>query len=129
MRAPFSFLAARDSVVSSVVTVPSAADYARDWCEETGRIGARGTARLVVRVVTADGQPVRDARWTLRWQDSRDAFMENAPVGPDGVFAYCNLDRGDRVALEVRRPGMATVHLTPVLATPVTVIRVQMNPQ
>lgn len=129
MRTTFGFVAVRDSVVSSVLSVPSAADYAREWCEETGRIGARGTARLVARVVTADGQVVRDARWTLRRQDSRDAFVENAPVGPDGVFAYCNLNRGDRVALEVRRPGMATVHLTPVLATPVTVIRVEMTPQ
>ena len=129
MRTPFRFVAARDSVVSLVVTVPSAADYAKEWCEETGRIGARGTARLVARVVTADGQPARDARWTLRWQDSRDAFMEDAPVGPDGVFAYCNVNRGDRVTLEVRREGMPTVYVNPVLATPVTVIRVEMKPR
>ena len=64
-------------------------------------------------------------------------FAPDADVLLDDAFAsgycfhiaYCNLNRGDRVMLEVRREGMATVYLDPVLNTPVTVIRVEMKPR
>ena len=65
-------------------------------------------AWLIGRVVTADGRPVPDARWTLRQRDvlGERRIVRDAEVGSDGVFQYCELHRGTDVVIGVRAKGM-----------------------
>jgi len=59
-------------------------------------------AWLLGRVVTADGQPVRDARWSIR-DEFGTAVVEDGKVDADGLFQWCKLPMNSRVNIDVWR--------------------------
>ena len=98
--ATLRFVAARDSVKESLLEVETADDVVRRRCGADVPSGNR--AWLLGRVVTADGQPVRDARWSIR-DEFGTAVVEDGKVDPDGLFQWCKLPMNSRVNIDVWR--------------------------
>jgi hypothetical protein len=80
--------AVRDSTVDARVVVESADDYVMQRCGYDG--GIAGRARLLGRVMRADGQPASDARWTMR-DEFGTVLVESGKVDGDGFFHSCQL--------------------------------------
>jgi hypothetical protein len=59
------------------------------------------------RVVTADGQPVRDARWSIR-DDFGTTLVEDGKVDAEGLFQWCRLPMNARVNVDVWRDARRT---------------------
>jgi hypothetical protein len=64
-------------------------------------------AWLLGRVVTADGQPVRDARWSIR-DEFGTAVVEDGKVDADVHFQWCKLPKNTRVNIDVWRETKRT---------------------
>ena len=98
--ATLHFVAARDSTKESLLEVETADDVVRRRCGADVPSGTR--AWLLGRVVTADGQPVRDARWSIR-DEFGTAVVEDGKVDADGLFQWCKLPMNSRVNIDVWR--------------------------
>jgi hypothetical protein len=111
------FTAVRDSTTEVRVQVETADDFAARRCGAD----ARGTGKGVVlaRVVSADGRPVSDARWSVR-DEFGSPLVEGGRVDPDGLLQWCQAPMGKRVTIEAwredRRASMSRVISDP-LAT------------
>jgi hypothetical protein len=98
--ATLRFVAARDSTKEALLEVETADDVVRRRCGAEVPTGSR--AWLLGRVVTADGQPVRDARWSIR-DEFGTAVVEDGKVDADGLFQWCKLPMNSRVNIDVWR--------------------------
>ena len=98
--ASIRFTASRDSVKESLLEVETAEDLARRRCGQSVPAANRGW--LLGRVVTQDGRPVRDARWSIRDQFGT-ALVEDGRVDADGLFQWCQLPLNTRVSIDVWR--------------------------
>ena len=96
----FRFTAVRDSTIDARVQVETADDFAAKRCGADA-IGA-GKGALLGRVVSADGRPVADARWTVR-DEFGTAMIEGARVGADGMFHWCQAPMNKRLTIDVSR--------------------------
>lgn len=103
--ATLHFVAARDSTKEALLEVETADDVVRRRCGADVPAGPRGW--LLGRVVTADGQPVRDARWSIR-DEFGTALVEDGKVDADGLFQWCKLPMNSRVNIDVWREARRT---------------------
>ena len=91
--------AVRDSTVDARVVVESADDYVIKRCGYGAGIVA-GRARLLGRVMRADGQPASDARWTMR-DEFGTVMVESGRADADGFFHSCQLPMNKSVTIDV----------------------------
>jgi hypothetical protein len=96
----FRFTAERDSTKEALLQVETADEIARRRCGQD--LPAPGKAWLLGRVVTADGRPVREARWSIRDQ-SGATLVDDGRVDEEGWFQWCQLPANTRVAIDVWR--------------------------
>jgi hypothetical protein len=90
--------AVRDSTIDARVVVESADDYVMRRCGYDG--GIAGRARLLGRVMRADGQPASDARWTMR-DEFGTVLVESGKVDGDGFFHSCQLPMNKSFTINV----------------------------
>jgi hypothetical protein len=90
--------AVRDSTIDARVVVESADDYVMRRCGYDG--GIAGRARLLGRVMRADGQPASDARWTMR-DEFGTVLVESGKVDGDGFFHSCQLPMNKSFTIDV----------------------------
>ena len=90
--------AVRDSTIDARVVVESADDYVMRRCGYDG--GIAGRARLLGRVMRADGQPASEARWTMR-DEFGTVLVESGKVDGDGFFHSCQLPMNKSVTIDV----------------------------
>ena len=98
--ATLRFVAARDSTKEALLEVETADDVVRRRCGAEVPVANR--AWVLGRVVTADGQPVKDARWTIR-DDFGATLVEDGKVDADGLFQWCRVPMNSRVNVDVWR--------------------------
>jgi len=91
--------AVRDSTVDARAVVESADDYVIKRCGYGAGIVA-GRARLLGRVMRADGQPASDARWTMR-DEFGTVMVESGRADADGFFHSCQLPMNKSVTIDV----------------------------
>lgn len=132
---PMLFRATRGETVRRQMTVKTAADYVGERC----RLGAtsaakgeeilRGDGWIVGRIVDPTGEPIEDARWSLSYRDllGERRLFENAQVGSDGIFQFCQLERGSTVIVDAQAKGMRDASVTATLTRKPTVVTLQMK--
>jgi hypothetical protein len=98
--ASLKFTAMRDSTKESLLQIETVEDAVRRRCNQDAP--APNRAWFLGRVVTPDGRPVRDARWTIRDQFGT-ALVEDGKVDADGLFQWCQLPLNTRVSIDVWR--------------------------
>ena len=98
--ASLKFTAMRDSTKESLLQIETAEDVASRRCSQDGPSSSRGW--VLGRVVTPDGRPVRDARWSIRDQFGA-ALVEDGKVDESGLFQWCQLPLNQRVSIDVWR--------------------------
>jgi len=103
--ATLRFVAARDSTKEALLEVETADDVVRRRCGAD--VPTANRAWVLGRVVTADGQPVKDARWTIR-DDFGSTLVEDGKVDADGLFQWCRLPMNARVNVDVWRDARRT---------------------
>ncbi|MDB4884218.1 MAG: hypothetical protein JWL95_2984 [Gemmatimonadetes bacterium] len=92
--------AVRDSTIDARLEVETAEGFASKRCGRDSR--PTGDAWVLGRVITPDGRPVKDARWSIR-DEFGTALVEGGRVDDDGVFHWCQLHANARIAIEVWR--------------------------
>jgi hypothetical protein len=134
---PLAFVAARRWTLLTRLPVLPAEEYVSERCR-TGGDGSgqrsrvvSGTVWLLGRVTAPNGQPIADAKWTLRYRDAvgEHRVVKDADVGPDGVFQYCELPRGERAVIDFRANRMAETSVSVMLTRQPTVVNVRMKPR
>ena len=98
--ASLRFTAMRDSTKESLLQIETAEDVASRRCSGDAPSASRGW--VLGRVVTPDGRPVRDARWSIRDQFG-SALVEDGKVDENGLFQWCQLPLNQRVSIDVWR--------------------------
>ena len=98
--ASLRFTAMRDSTKESLLQIETAEDVAGRRCAQEAPQASRGW--VLGRVVTPDGRPVRDARWSIRDQFG-SALVEDGKVDENGLFQWCRLPLNQRVSIDVWR--------------------------
>ena len=135
---PLQFVAARRWAILTRLPVPDVPSYVSARCRGGDDVAAvpradlgPNAAWLVGRVVTVNGRPIADARWTLRRRDvlGERRIVRDAGVGSDGVFQYCELRRGDNVVIEVHAKGMAATSMSVTLSKQPTAVTLVMRPR
>ena len=130
---PLKFVAVRDSIIEARLVIPTTKEYVDERCGGGSR-GSYGTASLLGRVVGPNGQPLRDARWSLRvfvgasmtaW--GRHPVVKDAEVGGDGIFQHCALRRGENIEVVVRHNGYEDELVSLTTTRPVTTLLVTMR--
>ena len=131
-------VAARRWSILARLLVPNAGEYVVERCRTGGDDGdgvrsapVPGSAALVGRIVGPDGRPIPGARWSMRFRDllGEHRPVKDAEVGLDGVFQYCRLSRGERVAIDVEAKGWASTSRSVTLSRMTTIVTVVMTPQ
>jgi hypothetical protein len=95
---------------------------------------------VIGRVVSPKREPVADALWTMRayFQGKDDEVIVGAKTATDGLFMFCgtqrgpstiSLPRGANTMISFRKPGMEPGYISRVLAEPLNVFLVQMDPE
>ncbi|CAN5903741.1 hypothetical protein BH11GEM1_BH11GEM1_19610 [soil metagenome] len=112
----------RDTVVEAQLEVASAEDFVGKRCERDQRIS--GGAWVLGRVVSADGQPVSEARWVIN-DEFGSRLVAGGRVGRDGTFHWCQLPLNKRVEVEAW-VGERRVKVTRVLTGCLTTMRLQL---
>jgi hypothetical protein len=134
---PLTFKAARGETVVKQLTVKTAASYVGERCRAGATSAAkgeeiiRGNGWLVGRITDAKGEPIESATWSLSYRDfmGERRIFENAEVGSDGIFQFCQLERGSTVVVDVRAKGMRDASVSATLTRRPTVVTVQMKPR
>jgi hypothetical protein len=108
--------AVRDSTINARMVVETADDFVRKRCAQDMR--APGDAWLLGRVVTSDGRPATEARWTMR-DEFGSVLVDGARVDEKGLFHSCQLSLNKRITIDVGREDrrvnasrVVTDHLT-----------------
>ena len=103
------------AIAVAIILVLSALNYVGERCRVGGTTLARGeeliqgNAWLLGRITNAaDGEPIEGATWSLSYRDflGERRIFENAGVGSDGIFQFCQLERGATVVVDARATGM-----------------------
>jgi hypothetical protein len=131
------FTAGRRRTIVTRLTAPEIQDYLGDRCRDDDIVARLTDARAAVRaslfgrVSTAGGQPVAEAKWTLRTAGAGPpkALVSDADVDRNGVFHHCGLRLGDSVAVHVRAKGMTDTNVTVAVTRQPTVIAVELRPR
>ncbi len=132
------FVAARRWAILTRLPVPDAQAYIAERCRTGGEGGKGqrsqalpGSAWLVGRVLTPEGRPIPDAKWSVRFRDllGEHRPVKDADVGVDGIFQYCQLRHGENVVIDVRAKGMAETSRSVTLSKQPTVVTVIMTPR
>lgn len=92
--------AVRDSTIEARAEVETADELAGKRCGYELTVAGRG--RLLGRVVTPDGRPVKDARWTVR-DEVGSVLVEGGRVDDDGLFHWCQLPLNKGITVDVGR--------------------------
>ena len=132
---PLEFTAVRDSTTVARLAVKGALEYVGQRCRAGGTSPARGeqvirgSAWLLGRVTNAEGEPIEGATWSLSYRDflGERRIFENAEVGSDGIFQFCQLQRGETIVVDVRAKGMTDASATATLTRQPTVVNVTMK--
>jgi carboxypeptidase family protein len=130
------FEAARGRTLISRLKVPDVRDYLGDRCGDDDIVAKLTDERFATRaslygrVTTADGRPLRGARWSLRKTNAPVAsVVSDAGVDGNGLFHYCALRLGDSVVVEVKARGMADAVVPIDVAKQPTIVAVEMHPR
>ncbi|MEO8561328.1 MAG: hypothetical protein ABI601_04585 [bacterium] len=118
------FSAIRDSIVDARIQVESVDDFAAKRCGSDLR--SAGKSWLLARVVTADGQPIPDARWTIR-DEFGTALVEGGRVDSDGMFHWCRLTPNKPISIDVWR-GERRVNASRVVKEQLTTLKFVLVP-
>jgi hypothetical protein len=94
------FTSAPDSTKETLLELETAEDFVRNRCGQEPR--AAGKAWVLGRVMATDGQPVKEARWSIR-DESGSVLVEDAKVDGNGFFQWCQLPLNTRVTFDVWR--------------------------
>lgn len=134
---PLEFTATRGSTTVRQLAVQGALEYVGQRCRVGGTSLARGeevirgNAWLLGRVTKSDGEPIEGATWSLSYRDflGERRIFENAEVGSDGIFQFCQLQRGETVVVDVRAKGMTNASVTMTLTRQPSVVNLTMKPR
>jgi len=134
---PLEFVATRGTPFVSRLTVKSALEYADERCREgTKNVGRpeaafQGNGYLLGRITDAKGEPIESALWSLSYRDfmGERQIFKDAEVGSDGIFQFCQLQRGSSVVVDVRAKGMRDASVSATLTRQPTIVTVQMKPR
>ena len=116
----------------------TALNYVGERCRVGGTTLARGeeliqgNAWLLGRITNAaDGEPIEGATWSLSYRDflGERRIFENAGVGSDGIFQFCQLERGATVVVDARATGMTDASVSVTLTKQPTIVTVAMRPR
>jgi hypothetical protein len=99
------FTAQRDSTKEALIEVETAEDVVQRRCGQV--VPTSGKGWLLGRVVSTDGRPVPQARWSLR-DESGTTLVEDGRVDADGLFQWCQLPLNTRVTIDVWRDDRRT---------------------
>jgi hypothetical protein len=113
------FTAMRDSVADVRVQVETADDFAAKRCGADGR--GSGKAAVLARVVSADGRPVGDARWSVR-DEFGSPIVESGRVDAEGLFTWCQAPLNKRLTIDVWREDRRT-STSRLVSEPLTTLR------
>ena len=134
---PLEFTATRGATTVRQLAVQGALEYVGQRCRVGGTGLARGeevirgNAWLLGRVTNSDGEPIEGATWSLSYRDflGERRIFENAEVGSDGIFQFCQLQRGETVVVDVRAKGMTNASVTVALTRQPSVVNLTMKPR
>ncbi|HVZ50239.1 MAG TPA: carboxypeptidase regulatory-like domain-containing protein [Gemmatimonadaceae bacterium] len=124
--ADLAFTARRDSTITAVAHVPTAAEFVASLCGGAGRV-ATDAAWLVGRIGAGDGRAVPAARWRLARSGDGGwvAVADGGATGTSGLFTHCrNLAIGQTVQLQAWRQGEAPMVVTKKITDKITVLPV-----
>jgi len=132
---PFEFIATRGSATVAQLAVKGALEYVGQRCRAgatslaKGEEVIRGNAWLLGRITNADGEPIDGATWSLSYRDflGERRVFENAEVGSDGIFQFCQLERGATVVVDARAKGMTDASISVTLTKQPTVVNLTMK--
>jgi hypothetical protein len=132
---PLEFTAMRDSTTVARLAVKGALEYVGQRCRAGGTNLARGeevirgSAWLLGRVTNTEGEPIEGATWSLSYRDflGERRIFENAEVGSDGIFQFCQLQRGETVVVDVRAKGMKDASAAATLTRQPTVVNLTLK--
>jgi hypothetical protein len=116
--------AVRDSTIDARVVVESADDIVLRRCGYDA--GIAGRARLLGRVVTADGRAATEARWTMR-DEFGTVLVEGGRVDGEGFFHSCQLPMNRSVMIDVWQSDRR-VNASRPMTDPLTTLRVALPP-
>ena len=101
------YTAVRDSVETTGIVVATAEDAVRDQCVERQHTQPGEKPWLLVRVLTADGQPVAGISLNVRIETPSQDWVrlrDEGRTGADGLMAFCGgLKSPANVVVEARR--------------------------
>lgn len=135
---PLRFVAARRWAILTRLPVPDVPAYVSARCRGGDDVTAvarsevsPNSAWLVGRVVSVDGRPIPEARWTLRRREvlGERRIVRDAGVGSDGVFQFCELRRGDNVVIEVHSKDMAATSMSVTMSKQPTAVTLVLKPR
>lgn len=138
LRPKFSFEAARDSVHSAAVVIPSPLDYATQNCGEPKLLQTKSqweSASLFVRVVTPDGQPVKGLDFQVHALDDNKnpPLYSTQRIGPktdrEGRIWQCwTLAKGHYAAVFLAAPGVTPMRTIVPVDERVNVLKIVWDP-
>jgi hypothetical protein len=134
---PLAFTAARGATTVTRLPVKTALNYAGERCRLGGTSAPRGeevirgNAWLLGRITDSNGEPIDGATWSLSYRDfmGERRLFQDAEVGSDGIFQFCQLERGATVVVDVRAKGMRDASVSVTLTKQPTVVTVQVKPR
>lgn len=138
LRTKFSFEAARDSVHSAAVIIPTPMDYAEQNCgaPKSSRLAPQlESASLFVRVVTPDGKPVKGLDYQVHgmWDDKRPPLYATERIGPktdrEGRIWNCwGLAKDHYAAVFLTAPGVMPLRTIVKIDERVNVLKIVWDP-
>jgi hypothetical protein len=136
---PLRFVAARDSTALATIVVPTAESFVTDRCVAAHKPKSvpAGSFFVLGRVVTPDGQPVKDAEVSFTtdlgtlsgdsapWQWLR----EDVTTSADGLFQACHdWSLHNEIFIRVHRPGTPDVDVKREFTSDLIVVKVPVQP-
>jgi hypothetical protein len=114
---PITFVAARDTVSTFTLDVPTIEDFVGKACIASGTPIAHplsGTAWVLGRVMAPQGTQFNGWRWRIRVDRGSGDWLDVAEgrLTPKGFFEFCQLERDARVEISVwgdKNPPRVTV--------------------
>jgi hypothetical protein len=128
------FMAARDSVHSATISVPTLAEYVARRCTDSGRRPPVGSRYLLARVLTPYDEPVGDLDYLIEKRpinsESLEAPVAKGEIGTDGVIELCSprLEPGSFITITITRRGQPPIVVSRTVTEEVTLMRIPHKP-